>query len=142
MTLILRRVLLAAIVIALIVVVRLFPDRNETPVDIDLLVLSIPAVELWFALGATFLGGAALTALVASLFMVRSALVGRRYRKAISDLEAEVHHLRNLPLASGDPFADDAGNAKTLADVASTGSASDPEGVVQFPDEKKHSERI
>ena len=25
--------------------------------------------------------------------------------KAISDLEAEVHHLRNLPLASGDPLA-------------------------------------
>ena len=138
MTLILRRVVLAVIVMGLIVVVRLFPDRNEGLVDIDLLLTSISGVKLWFALGSSFVLGALLTMLVASLFMVRSALVGRRYRKAISDLEAEVHHLRNLPLATGDPFASDAssGGATTGKVVASKSSES-PSSI-----ENKRSERV
>ena len=102
----LRRILLAAIFIALIVVVRLFPDRNENLVDIDLLFTKVAGVELWLALGASFVGGSLLALLVSALFLIKSGLVGRRYRKAISDLEAEVHHLRNLPLASGDLIED------------------------------------
>ena len=138
MTLILRRVVLAVIVMGLIVVVRLFPDRNEGLVDIDLLLTRISGVKLWFALGLTFFLGALLALLVASLFMVRSALVGRRYRKAISDLEAEGHPLRNLPLATGDPFASDAssGGATTGKVVASKSSES-PSSI-----EKKRSERV
>lgn|GEM_PF-1422095 len=138
MTLILRRVVLAVIVTGLIVVVRLFPDRNEGLVDIDLLLTNISGVKLWFALGSSFVLGALLTTLVASLFMARSALVGRRYRKAISDLEAEVHHLRNLPLATGDPFASDAssGGATTGKAVAFKLSES-PSSI-----EKKRSERV
>lgn len=100
--LIVRRVMLAAIVILLIVVVRLFPDQNDARVNIDLLLLSIEGVSLWFALVATFIGGALLTGLFASLLLIRAGLLRRRYRKAIADLEAEVHHLRNLPLATGD----------------------------------------
>ncbi len=100
--LMLRRVTLAAFVIVLLVVVRLFPDQNDTRVDIDLLLTSIEGVSLWFALVATFVGGALVTGLIASLLLIRAGLLGRRYRKAISDLEAEVHHLRNLPLATGD----------------------------------------
>ena len=34
--------------------------------------------------------------------MVECVVHKGRYRKAIRDLEAEVHHLRNLPLAVGD----------------------------------------
>ena len=124
MTLILRRVVLAVILLGLVVVVRLFPDRNEGLVDIDLLLTNIAGVKLWFALGSSFVLGALLALLVASLFMARSALVGRRYRKAILDLEAEVHHLRNLPLATGDPFASDASsggdtNGKAVASESS-----------------------
>ncbi len=100
--LMLRRIVLAAIVIALVVVVRLFPDQNDTRVDIDLLLTSIEGVSLWFALVATFVGGALLAGLLSSLLLIKAGLLGRRYRKAIADLEAEVHHLRNLPLASGD----------------------------------------
>ena len=41
--------------------------------------------------------------LISSLFLVfssaKNGLVNRRYRKAIGGLEAEVHQLRNLPLA-------------------------------------------
>ena len=98
----LRRVLLAAFVILLVVVVRLFPDQNDTRVDIDLLITSIEGVSLWFALMASFVIGTLVVGLLAVLLSVRSGLIGRRYRKAIADLEAEVHHLRNLPLASGD----------------------------------------
>ncbi len=100
--LILRRVVLAAIVIVLIVVVRLFPDQNDSRVDIDLLLLSIEGVSLWFALVATFVGGVLLAGLFSSLLLIKARLLRRRYRKAIADLEAEVHHLRNLPLATSD----------------------------------------
>ena len=102
----LRRVSLAAVFIALIVVVRLFPDRNENLVDVDLLFTTVVGIELWFALGASLVAGSLLALLVSALFLIKSGLVGRRYRKAIADLEAEVHHLRNLPLASGDLIED------------------------------------
>jgi hypothetical protein len=89
----------AALLAALIIVVRLFPDHNRTPVDIDLLLTSIPAVELWLALLTTFATGVGCALVVSILFWIRSGMLGRRYRKTISELEAEVHHLRNLPLA-------------------------------------------
>jgi len=138
LTLILRRVVLAVIVTGLIVVVRLFPDRNEGLVDIDLLLTNISGVKLWFALGSSFVLGALLTTLVASLFMARSALVGRRYRKAISDLEAEVHHLRNLPLATGDPFASDASSGGATTGKAVAFKLSESQSSI----EKKRSERV
>jgi uncharacterized membrane protein YciS (DUF1049 family) len=97
-----RRVFFAAVVVALIVVVRLFPDQNQAVVDIDLLLTSVEGVHLWSALVATFAAGAVFVLLLSSLLLVRAGLVGRRYRKAIADLEAEVHHLRNLPLAAGE----------------------------------------
>ncbi|MDP6980325.1 MAG: lipopolysaccharide assembly protein LapA domain-containing protein [Myxococcota bacterium] len=100
--LMLRRVVLAAIVIALIVVVRLFPDQNDSRVDIDLLLTTIEGASLWLVLVVTFVGGALLAGLLSSLLLIKAGLLRRRYRKAIADLEAEVHHLRNLPLATGD----------------------------------------
>lgn len=100
----LRRTFFAAIVIVLIVVVRIFPDQNQALVDIDLLLTRIEGVRLWLALAATFAAGGLLVALGSCLLLIRSNLVERRYRKAVADLEAEVHHLRNLPLAIGDPM--------------------------------------
>ncbi len=98
----LRRIIAAALVVTLIYVVRLFPDQNRVPVDIDLLVTSVTAVELWQVLLVSFAAGVGCAALVSCLLWLKSGFLGRRYRKAISELEAEVHHLRNLPLASGD----------------------------------------
>ena len=122
MTLLLRRVLLAAVVIALVVVVRLFPDQNQGLVDIDLLLTKIDGVRLWLALATTFSAGIVVAFFVASLLLIRSSLVGRRYRKAIADLEAEVHHLRNLPLATGDPTA--GGEIETAFEIETKGELS------------------
>lgn len=119
--LIVRRVLLAAFVIALLVIVRLFPDQNDNRIDIDLLFTSIEGVSLWLALIATFLGGVLLTALFSGLLLIKSKLLGRRYRKAIADLEAEVHHLRNLPLAGGDSSESPAGLAERASAPAQEG---------------------
>ena len=115
----LRRVLLAAVVIVLVVVVRLFPDRNPVLVDIDLLLTKIEGVRLWLALAATFSTGIVAAFFVSSLLLIRSSLVGRRYRKAIADLEAEVHHLRNLPLATGDPTS--GGEVATAFEIETKG---------------------
>ena len=59
-------------------------------------------VTLWAALLAAFGLGVALTGIVAMLRATRQGLVARRYRKMIRDLEAEIHQLRNLPLADDD----------------------------------------
>ncbi len=106
MTLILRRTFFVAIVIVVVAVVRLFPDHNTSLVDIDLLLTSVEGVHLWLALAATFVAGGALAFGIAGFLLLKAGLVGRRYRKAIADLESEVHHLRNLPLATGDPKDD------------------------------------
>ena len=47
---------------------------------------------------------AAAVAAVAGYAMARARLLARRYRKRLAGLEAEVHQLRNLPLA-GDETA-------------------------------------
>lgn len=133
MKLMLRRACFAAVVIVLIVVVRLFPDQNQTLVDIDLLLTQIEGVRLWLALAATFVLGGLLAGLFSCLLLIRSSLVGRRYRSAIADLEAEVHHLRNLPLASAghliagdDPIAfdDEARGASTVNPGAASAEGS------------------
>jgi uncharacterized membrane protein YciS (DUF1049 family) len=97
----LRRILVAAIFVALIIAVRLFPDRNPAVIDIDLIVTQVGGVELWLALLTTFGAGVGCAMVVFGILRLRSGLLGRRYRKAIVGLEAEVHHLRNLPLAGG-----------------------------------------
>jgi hypothetical protein len=56
-------------------------------------------VTLWAALLAALGMGVALTGSVAVLRATHQGLVARRYRKMIRDLEAEIHQLRNLPLA-------------------------------------------
>jgi len=83
-----------------------FRASNETPVSVDFLVNVLPAVPVWKLLCTTFLIGAA-TATLACLFqIVRLGLTARRYRKALGQLEAEIHELRTLPLrAPGAPEA-------------------------------------
>jgi uncharacterized integral membrane protein len=101
----LRRLLLAALVIALLYVGWRFPTENAQAVRVHYLVGSFEEVPLWLALGASFLLGAALAGLVAALKLTRARLETRRYRKAARGLESEVHQLRNLPLSAEGPAA-------------------------------------
>src|SRR2546427_9508185 len=56
-------------------------------------------LELWEALICAFGAGFALAGAGWLWAGVRSRMTVRRYRKAVGGLEAEIHQLRNLPLA-------------------------------------------
>jgi len=60
---------------------------------------------LWFVLLLAVGLGALSMGLIAFVQLTRLRLLGRRYRKMIKNLEAEVHQLRNLPLAETDSAA-------------------------------------
>jgi uncharacterized integral membrane protein len=99
-----RRLVLAALFVALLVGGWRFAAENPGPVVVSWLVGTSGELPLWLVLLVAFAAGAALTAVVAMLHLARLGMLTRRYRKAVSGLEAEVHELRTLPLApEGEP---------------------------------------
>jgi hypothetical protein len=86
-----------------------FAHENAAPVSISYLWGGID-LPVWEALLWCFAGGFALAGTGWLWFGVRSRMLQRRYRKAVGGLEAEIHQLRNLPLAP------DAGPSDALAD--------------------------
>lgn len=97
---IVRRLLALALFAAFFWVAWQFTHRNPTPVSVDLLVWQTPPVRLWAALGLAFAAGGVAAAAVLATELTRKGLVARRYRRAVRDLESEIHQLRNLPLAA------------------------------------------
>jgi len=97
-----RRGLLLAVFAAALVGGWRFAARNGAPVSVDLLVTTTGEAPMWLVLLVAFAAGAALVGAAALYRLAVLGLVARRYRKKLSGLEAEVHQLRNLPLA-GDP---------------------------------------
>ena len=97
-----RRVLVAAFFVALLVSGWRFASENSQTVTVHYLVGSLEGVTVWRALLASFALGAAASAAVGLLRGLRLRLESRRYRKAARDLESEVHQLRTLPLAARD----------------------------------------
>ena len=95
---ILRRLLLAALFLAALVIGWSFAHRNPEPVRVDLLVVPIVAQPLWRVVVGAFAAGAALASLLAGWQAIRLSLTARRWRKVAARLETEVHQLRNLPL--------------------------------------------
>jgi uncharacterized integral membrane protein len=97
-----RRVLAIAAFVACLVLGWLFAARHAQPVHVDYLVGTTGEVSLWVALlAASLLGGS----VVGGLCLVQLGRLGmlvRRYRKTVRRLEAELHELRNLPLARDD----------------------------------------
>ncbi len=77
-----------------------FLDGNANPVTIHYVVGDLAGVPLWQALLGAGLLGALLALAATGLGLARARLEARRYRKALVNLEAEVHQLRNLPLVS------------------------------------------
>lgn len=95
----LRRLVFAAVIVGAIYVALRFAEHNASSVTVGYIVGEVESVSLWLALAASFGAGFLLASLISSYQLVRSGLTARRYRKAVSGLESEVHHLRNLPLS-------------------------------------------
>lgn len=107
----LRRLLTIASFIALLVGGWMFRAANETSVDLHYVIGDVPGVPLWLALAGAFGLGAAVAAAPLLYRLTRSGMLARRYRRAVTRLESEVHELRTLPLA-----ADAAGRGPVAAD--------------------------
>lgn len=95
-----------------------FAALNGSLVSVHYLVGEVRDVPLWLALLCACALGAGLVAAIAIYELARLGLVARRFRKAVHGLEAEIHELRTLPLASGGGAA-----ARAVEDDASLGSA-------------------
>ena len=95
-----RRILIVAFVAGLVVATHLFVRDNEQTVDLDFVWFRLEAVEIWRVLLGSFTSGLLLAGGVGLFRGAKLRLLVRRYRKTSRDLSAEVHELRNLPLAS------------------------------------------
>ncbi len=106
-----RSILLAAFVGVLVLGWR-FASENAALTTVHLVVSEFADVPVWRVVLAAFGAGAALAGLVGAYQVAKLKLVMRRYRRTAHELEAEVHQLRNLPLAGGgeatpgDPIAE------------------------------------
>lgn len=94
-----RRALVLALLVGAMIGGWQFAAENQQPVRVHYLAGELPDTALWKVILVSFASGAALLTLFMMFSSARNGLVSRRYRKAIGGLEAEVHQLRNLPLA-------------------------------------------
>lgn len=120
----LRRLLLLAVIVGVMVAGWRFASENQEPVVVHYVAGELPAVPLWQVILVAFGSGGAIVAMYAVFSSARSGLVRRRYRKEIGGLEAEIHQLRNLPLA---PESDSPGGSAPAGSL-STGGASGGNG--------------
>ncbi len=97
-----RRLLWLSLFVATLVLGWQLAARNSTAVEIDYVLGRFTGGALWVVLLAAFAAGAATVAGIASYRLFKLRLLARRYRKAVTGLEAEVHQLRNLPLGGDD----------------------------------------
>ena len=104
-----RRLIVLAIFVGLLVTGWSLAARNGATVDVDGIVFQLEGVRVWVVLGTVFLAGGVLAALLLSVPLARGRLMQRRYRREMNALEAEVHQLRNLPLGMPDESGDSPG---------------------------------
>ncbi|HTY17638.1 MAG TPA: LapA family protein [Myxococcota bacterium] len=95
-----RRLLGLALFVGALVVGWAFAHRNPDAVSVDLLFTKPPGQPLWLVLLAAFGAGALCAGALGLYHAARLRLTARRYRRAAAGLEAEIHQLRNLPLAA------------------------------------------
>jgi uncharacterized integral membrane protein len=95
-----RRLLGLALFVAALVIGWSFAHRNPDAVRVDLLLAQPAGQPLWLVLVAAFAAGALCAGLIGFYHAARLRLTARRYRRAAAGLEAEIHQLRNLPLAA------------------------------------------
>ncbi len=116
---ILRRLLTLALLIGGLVLGYRLAQANGSPVALDLLYTTLPELPQWMVVGASFLLGAGVAALLMFYQLAKLGLVTRRYRKTVRGLESEVHQLRNLPLAGGEGAGSTAAGAGVGAERGS-----------------------
>lgn len=102
-----RSVLRAIAAVGAVTYVALFVWRNgERPVELDLLLVKLPEVEVWMLALASAVIGAVAATLAFSWPLLRLRIQLRRRHRDVARLEQEVHGLRTLPLTEGDPASD------------------------------------
>jgi uncharacterized integral membrane protein len=102
-----RRLLVVALFVAALVLGWWFARANSAAVTVDYLVGRVEEVSLWAALLGAFAAGAIAAGGIGLYQVSKLLLVKRRYRKTVRGLEAEVHQLRNLPLAVDEAARDE-----------------------------------
>lgn len=109
-----------------------FRVANAMPVDLDLIWLRIPNLELWLLLVAAFSAGAMTATMVVGFAWLRGWVVVRRFKKATKKLEKELHELRSLPLSGSAGAALDADPTTALtANVKRTKADSKTESATK-----------
>jgi len=94
-----RRIFFVVLVGALFFAVLEFSTENAEPVVIHYLAGESAELALWQALALAACAGALLVAIPLGYLWTRSGLLAWQYRRTMSRQEAEIHQLRNLPLA-------------------------------------------
>ncbi len=94
-----RRGLVLALLAAVMIAGWRFAAENQQPVSVHYVAGEFPELALWQVMLAAFSAGAGLVGVFAMFSSAKNSLAARRYRKALGGLEAEIHQLRNLPLA-------------------------------------------
>jgi uncharacterized integral membrane protein len=98
-----RRVLVLAVFVALLIACWRFAALNGQSVSVNYLFGELAEVAVWMVILGAFVAGGVVVGVICLLEMARLGLVARRYRKQAAGLESELHQLRNLPLAAEGP---------------------------------------
>jgi uncharacterized integral membrane protein len=117
-----RRTILLAAFVGVLVLGWRFASQNADLTSVDLVVSEFTDVPVWQVVLAAFGAGGALAGIVGVYQIAKLKLVMSRYRRTAHELEAEVHQLRNLPLAA-DGEATPADPIGDLGDEALPGDA-------------------
>jgi uncharacterized membrane protein YciS (DUF1049 family) len=79
-----------------------FRAENSSAIELDLIWIQLPNVELWRAILIAVALGAVGASVLVGFAWLRSRLLNRRYRSVIRRLESELHQMRSLPLSGSE----------------------------------------
>ena len=117
----LLRLLWVAVFVGVLVFGWWFAAANASLVPVSYVFGEFSPTPVWVALLAAFALGAAVAGSIGAYQALKRGLVMRRYRKTVRGLEAELHQLRNLPLAAGDAASFEPGESRATAPRSARG---------------------
>jgi hypothetical protein len=104
------RFLLVGGVGAVLYIAWLLVEANSTPVVVSYAIGELPEAPLWLALATAAGCSAGVLGLLLAFQALKLSLMRRRFRKQVTELESELHQLRNLPLAR-EPISGEGGSS-------------------------------